>query len=71
MDKKLAVSRVAPLLLVMVSIGCEATSLPRLSSDQEAAISEALLSTTAEYNASWEALDFEQIARFHAADFTY
>jgi uncharacterized protein (TIGR02246 family) len=71
MGKTLASLLFAPLVLSMVGVGCASISPPPLSSDQEAAISEALLSTTAAYNAAWEALDFEQIAKFHAADFTY
>ena len=71
MGKALASSLFAPLLLSVVIVGCASLSSSRLSSDQESAISEALLSTTAAYNAAWEALDFEQIAKFHAADFTY
>lgn len=69
MSKTLALSLCAALLLG--ALGCGPASPPQLSPDQEAAVKEALLATTAEYNAAWEALDVDRISKFHAEDFTY
>ena len=71
MSKALTSSLLTLLLLNTVPVGCASTASLRLNSEQEAAISEILLSTTAAYNAAWEALDFDRISEFHADDFTY
>jgi len=71
MSRTLVSSLLAPLLFSTVVVGCVSTSPQRLSSEEEAAISEALLSTTEAYNAAWEDLDFGRIAEFHSEDFTY
>jgi uncharacterized protein (TIGR02246 family) len=42
-----------------------------VSPQRAAAIRDTLLSTTAAYNAAWEALDSARISAFHADDFTY
>ena len=70
--KRIPASSLLVLLLIStVGGGCAPTSAPLMSTDQEAAISETLLSTTAAYNAAWEELDFDRISEYHADDFTY
>jgi ketosteroid isomerase-like protein len=71
MSRTIAASLLAPLLFSTGVAGCASTPPRRLNPEQEAAIAEALLSTTAAYNAAWEALDVRRITAFHADDFTY
>lgn len=71
MSKTIAAAIFASILLSTVAVGCASTSAQRLNPEEEAAIVEALLSTTAAYNAAWEDLDLRRISEFHADDFTY
>ena len=61
MSKTRTLPLFALVLLSTVAVGCAPASSPRLNSEQEATISDTLLSTTAAYNAAWEDLDFDRI----------
>jgi ketosteroid isomerase-like protein len=54
-----------------ITAGCGTRPDKDTDAEQEAAIVTTLLSTTEEYNAVWESLDFERISAYHGDDFTY
>lgn len=58
-------------LTCCIAAGCVSTTRPRLTAEQEAAISNTVLSLTEAYNAAWEGLRAGPILQFHGDDFQY
>ena len=59
------------LLTCCMALGCVSTTSSRLTAEQEAAISDTVLSLTEAYNTAWEGLRADSILQFHGDGFQY